>query len=60
MLVSEGEEDGGGLWAANVVLSFMMSGRESNESQEYPILQFIELTRSLDMANETLKCDCLR
>lgn len=45
MLVFGTEEEGGGLWVANVLLLYIISIRESSKSWGYAFLQYMEVKR---------------
>lgn len=48
--------DGGGQGDAKALLLFRIVVEESNESQEYSLLQYMEETRSIYLVDETLGC----
>lgn len=56
MLDSGGAEEGGGVWAGNVLLLFRINVRESYEGQKYTFLQFTEMTYPTDTVDAILRC----
>lgn len=49
-------ENGGALGVAKKPLLFRTRSRGSNESQTYPFLQFMVVTRPIDTLDKTLEC----
>lgn len=58
-LVSVGGGKCRDLRIAKVLLLLKISGRESNENEEYNFLQYLEVTRTIDTVDETLLCVCV-
>lgn len=60
VLVSDGGEEGGGLWVAEVLLLYGIDVREINKSKQYVFLDYMDVTRPMDMVHKTLGCVCER
>lgn len=59
-LVSDGGNEGNGLWVAMKLLLFKMGGRGSNGSKGYMFLLHMGITFSIDSMDVTLECVSLR
>lgn len=60
VLVSGGGYKGEGLWVAKVLLLFRMNLGGEEVGKEYAFLQYMEVSRPVDVIEETLNCVCLR
>lgn len=60
VLVTGGEDKGEGLWVAKVLLLFRMNLGGEEVGKEYAFLQYMEVSRLVDVIEETLNFVCLR
>lgn len=60
VLICGGTEKRGGLWVEEILLTLKMAVRGSEESQEYAVLQYVEVRRPGHIVEETIECARLR
>lgn len=59
LIVSGGGDNGGGLWVPRFLLLFKICYKESNGTEEYAFLRFMEITGLIDTVDNTVGSVCL-